>query len=215
MPWKNREAMARQVEAITDIGHFIFDLKSETYIYLSQGFARIQGVDIDEYAGMVKSRRDDMEDVHPDDYERLAEVYEQHRRSGDEFNVTYRIYRTDGELRWIREQGTSLRSTSGEAIQSVGVIQDITGQHQTEQHLREARDNLESMVKNRTRKLADTVGQLEDEIFERKKIAAELDFLANHDALTGLPSLRLCKDRLETFPCRRPAQAANVRGHVS
>ena len=133
----------------------------------------------------------------PDDYERLAKVYEQHRHSGAEFNVAYRIYRSDGELRWIREQGTSLRSTSGEAIQSVGVIQDITGQQQTEQHLREARDNLESMVKNRTRKLADTVRQLEDEIFERKKIAAELDFLANHDALTGLPSLRLCKDRLE------------------
>ncbi len=35
------------------------------------------------------------------------------------------------------------------------------------------------------------------EIEEREKIAAELDFLANHDALTGLPSLRLCKDRLD------------------
>jgi diguanylate cyclase (GGDEF)-like protein len=52
-------------------------------------------------------------------------------------------------------------------------------------------------VKSRTRKLADTVRQLEDEIKERKKITAELDFLANHDALTGLPSLRLCKDRLD------------------
>ena len=35
------------------------------------------------------------------------------------------------------------------------------------------------------------------EIENREKIAAELDFLANHDALTGLPSLRLCKDRLD------------------
>ena len=42
-----------------------------------------------------------------------------------------------------------------------------------------------------------TVKQLEKEIEEREKIAAELDFLANHDALTGLPSLRLCKDRLD------------------
>jgi len=36
---ENREAMARQVESITDIGHFIFDLQAESYIYLSQGFA--------------------------------------------------------------------------------------------------------------------------------------------------------------------------------
>ena len=41
---ENREAMARQVESITDIGHFIFDLKTESYVYLSQGFAKIHGV---------------------------------------------------------------------------------------------------------------------------------------------------------------------------
>jgi len=90
-----------------------------------------------------------------------------------------------------------LRSPSGEIIQSIGVLQDVTAQINTEQSLREARDSLEVMVKRRTRKLADTVNQLEEEITERKKIAAELDFLANHDALTGLPSLRLCKDRLD------------------
>jgi diguanylate cyclase (GGDEF)-like protein len=49
----------------------------------------------------------------------------------------------------------------------------------------------------RTRELANTVQQLQVEIEGREKIAAELDFLANHDALTGLPSLRLCKDRLD------------------
>jgi len=194
---ENREAMARQVESITDIGHFIFDLQTESYVYLSQGFASIHGVSVEEYSSMVKSRGDDMEDLHPEDYAMMSDVYERHRRTGEEFNVEYRIYRTDGELRWIREHGTALRSAGGEISQSIGVIQDITRQYNTEQNLREARDTLESMVKSRTRKLADTVRQLEDEIKERKKIAAELDFLANHDALTGLPSLRLCKDRLD------------------
>jgi diguanylate cyclase (GGDEF)-like protein len=152
---------------------------------------------VEEYESMVKSRVDDMDDVHPEDYPMLSETYERHRRTGEEFSVEYRIYRTDGELCRIREQGTAVYSASGEVIQSIGVIQDITRQYQTEQNLREARDTLESMVKSRTRKLADTVQKLEDEIREREKIAAELDFLANHDALTGLPSLRLCKDRLE------------------
>lgn len=194
---EHREALARQVEAITDIGHFIYDLVSETYIYISQGFARIHGVSVDEYNSMVSSREDDVEDVHSEDYAELMSVYDRHRRDGEDLNVEYRIYRSDGELRWIREQGTAIRAANGEVIQSIGVLQDVTEQICTEQSLREARDTLEMMVKNRTRKLANTVKQLEGEIKEREKIAAELDFLANHDALTGLPSLRLCKDRLD------------------
>ena len=194
---ENRDALTQQVEAVTDIGHFIYDLTNETYIYLSQGFAKIHGVTVDEYKSMVSSREDDVEDVHHDDLTNLMEAYDRHELDGEDLNVEYRIHRSDGELRWIREQGTALRSSSGEVIQSIGVLQDITEQIKTERSLREARDTLEAMVKSRTRKLADTVKQLEGEIKEREKIAAELHFLANHDALTGLPSLRLCKDRLD------------------
>ena len=194
---ENRDAMAQQVESITDIGHFIFDLVSETYTYLSRGFARIHGVSVEEYRSMVGSRLDDVEDLHPEDYDRVIEVYARHKEEGDDLNIEYRIYRSDGAIRWIREQGTAVRGPGGEPRQSIGVIQDITDQKSIEKSLREARDSLEQMVKNRTRKLAATVKQLEAEVEQRKKIAAELDFLANHDALTGLPSLRLCKDRLD------------------
>ncbi len=194
---ENRDAMAQQVESITDIGHFIFDLLAEKYTYLSNGFARIHGVSVEEYKSMVNSRLDDVEDLHPDDFDRVVEVYARHKQDGDDFNIDYRIYRSDGAIRWIREQSTAVAGPGGEPWQSIGVIQDITDQKSTEKSLREARDSLELMVKNRTRKLAATVKQLEAEVKERKKIAAELDFLANHDALTGLPSLRLCKDRLD------------------
>ena len=61
-------------------------------------------------------------------------------------------------------------------------------------------------------KLVNTVKQLEIEIEEREKATAELQFLANHDALTGLPSLRLCKDRLDQSlaDARRKRQTSAV-----
>jgi diguanylate cyclase (GGDEF)-like protein/PAS domain S-box-containing protein len=194
---ENRDALASQVEAITDIGHYIFNLQEENYHYVSEGFARIHGVSPEEYTSMISSRQDDVEDVHPEDCSRLAAVYDQHASEGEDFNVEYRIFRADGEIRWILEQGTAIRNKEQIIVQSVGVVQDITEQKNTEQKLRESRDSLETIVKNRTRKLVNTVKRLEAEVGEREKIAAELDFLANHDALTGLPSLRLCKDRLE------------------
>jgi diguanylate cyclase (GGDEF)-like protein len=93
--------------------------------------------------------------------------------------------------------GKALLMTHGIPEQTIGVMQDITEQKNSEQEIINARDTLEQQVVERTRELANTVQQLQVEIEEREKVTAELDFLANHDALTGLPSLRLCKDRLD------------------
>jgi len=208
---ENRDAMAQQVEAITDIGHFTYAPTTASYDDLSEGVAKIHGAAVDEYQSMVSSRADYIEDVHPEDQENLIEIYRKHDADGEDYKVEYRIHRSDGEMCWIREQGTALRSPSGE-FRSIGVVQDITQQIVTEQNLRDSRDSLEAMVKSRTRKLAETVKQLEGEIKEREKIAAELHFLANHDALTGLPSLRLCKDRLNQSlaEARRTGQMSAV-----
>ncbi|MEE8365248.1 MAG: diguanylate cyclase [Gammaproteobacteria bacterium] len=193
---ENRNVLAQQAESITDIGHFIYDLITETYVYISPGFARIHGVSCEEYLTRARSQEDDIADIHADDYARVVEIYEQHSRNGTEFSIDYRIHRADGEIRWIREQCIAHRLSNGIAQQSIGVLQDITEQKNTEAKLLETKESLEAMVKQRTQELESTVWLLREEVKERQKMAAELEFLANHDALTGLPSLRLCKDRI-------------------
>lgn len=192
-----RDALTQQAEEITELGYFNFDLESEKYNFISEGFARIHGVSRKAYLQSVNSRDDDMSDVHPDDYERLATEYRNHQEAGSQINIDYRIFRADGEIRWIREIGKVLRSADGRKPESLGVLQDITPQKEAETQMLEAQTKLELTVQERTRELAETVIRLQEEIAEREKISAELKYLADHDALTGLPSLRLCKDRLE------------------
>ncbi len=192
-----KDALANQAEAITEIGHFIYDEIKQKYLFVSPGLARIYGIDCEQIVTRLVSTEGSSEIIYADDLARVQKAYDKFLSEGGDWQVEFRLRRADGELRWVRETGRAYLMTHGIPEQSIGVLQDITRQKQSEQEIIGARDSLEQQVVERTRELANTVKQLQVEIEEREKIAAELDFLANHDALTGLPSLRLCKDRLD------------------
>ncbi len=209
---ENRELLAQQAESITDIGHYIYNEKAENYIYLSNGFARIHGCSVGEYKARKPSIEDDISDIHEDDRECVRGEYNHYMRTHEDCAIEYRILRADGAVRWVRELGTAHKVENGRILQTLGVLQDITPQKEVENKMLESQAMLEQKVAERTRELADTVKRLQEEITEREKISAELKYLANHDALTGLPSLRLCKDRLERslIESRRSQQMAAV-----
>ena len=217
-----REALAQQTEAITDIGHFIYNELVGVYTYISPVFARIFDTTAEDYMEKMLTAEADLNDIHKDDLAQVSAIYDRYDEDGEPYSVEYRITRVNGEERWINERCITYSSSEGKIHESLGVVQDITAQKRAEaellavqsslqatvarrtselaetvKQLETARDSLELQVDMRTRVLAQTVSQLESEIAEREKIEAELKFLANHDALTGLPSLRLCMDRLE------------------
>jgi diguanylate cyclase (GGDEF)-like protein/PAS domain S-box-containing protein len=181
-----REVLAQQAESITEIGHFIYNEQLTIYKYISPGFARILGVTPDQYRAKILTAEDDLNDIHEEDRFHVQQAYDQYDEDGVAYSVEYRIFRPNGEMRWVRERCVTYSEKNGETLESLGVLQDITHQQDTESRLLKAREKLES-----------TVTQLRDEIAAKEKIEAELKFLANHDALTSLPSLRLCMDRLE------------------
>jgi diguanylate cyclase (GGDEF)-like protein len=70
-------------------------------------------------------------------------------------------------------------------------------QEAAEGALREARDDLEERVQERTATLKETNLHLQQQIVERERAEERIRWQAHHDALTGLPNRTLFLDRLE------------------
>jgi PAS domain S-box-containing protein len=197
---ENRDAMAQQVETITDIGHFIWDIRSSRYRYTSPGYLRILGTEREPHEKKVNSLDDYLADIHEDDRELVAEAYRRHFEKNHQLNIEYRFVPGDGSERWIREKSVVIEDDTSGDNQVIGVIQEISEQKKSEQRLRDARDSLETEVEARTRKLTETVDRLNTEIGEREVISSELEvknaelerftYTVSHDLKSPLVTIR-------------------------
>jgi PAS domain S-box-containing protein len=82
--------------------------------------ARIHGVALADFDGHWEKF------VHPDDHDEVMKETKRMLESDEIFETEYRIVRSSGEARHIREHGIVSRDPSGRALRANGVVQDIT-----------------------------------------------------------------------------------------
>lgn len=86
-----------------------------------------------------------MSHIHPEDQEAAKKGFEDAFTSGKLY-LELRIYRRDGELRWINAQGRVIYNENNQPVRMLGVVADITERKSTEL-------DLERRVEERTQEL--------------------------------------------------------------
>ena len=81
-------------------------------------------------------------EVHPDDVDRCLERYAAAFDTRAEFEMEYRLRRSDGKYRWVADRGKPSFEADGSFRGYVGSCVDITEQKQSEERLIEANARL-------------------------------------------------------------------------
>ncbi|ELZ27462.1 HTR-like protein [Halosimplex carlsbadense 2-9-1] len=86
------------------------------------------------------------EDVlHPDDRDRMWEATQSALNGREPFEVTYRIWTADGEIRWMWERGRAISGDGGDIECIEGFITDVTERKEREQTLERYRSMVDAM----------------------------------------------------------------------
>ncbi|MGA2571333.1 MAG: PAS domain S-box protein [Terracidiphilus sp.] len=145
------ESEARFQELISAIREvfWIKEFGTGRILYASPAYEAIWGMPIEH---LYSTPLGWLDDVHEDDRQLLIDHFKEER--SEPYEITFRIRRADGELRWIRQRGFPVFDKEGNVVRFAGASADIT----------EAREANEEFIRTQ-RLLASIVNSSQDAIF--------------------------------------------------
>jgi len=191
---KESEARLRQLtEHLRDVV-WMHDADSFELVYCNAAFETIFGRPREV---LEKDPRAFLESVHEKDRERVAEAIRKLETGEEDLDEEYRIRKTGGKIRWVRDRGYAVRNEAGEIYRFVGTAEDISERKGAERELK---------------RLEREIGEAAEE--ERRRIARDL-----HDGLGGLLSAidlrhQILADLVSMGEMPDPAAAEMVSGMI-
>ncbi len=143
---RESEKRLRNAARIAKLGHFTWDVAAGKATFCDEEYARIVGVPVSEC--MQDTTDSYLERMHPDDRNRVADIYWQAYRDGLSIDYEYRLVRPDGEVRHIHEVAHPSFDDSGNVIDSFGAMQDITERVRIREELAEQEQRLYELGAN-------------------------------------------------------------------
>ena len=136
------EAYLAEAQRLSHTGSWAWSPPPGDIRYWSDECYRVQGFDP---KGGHPRFEEFLQRIHPEDQARVAKVIERAVREKEEFEFDYRIIHPGGEIRDARSIGHPILGPSGDLVEFVGTIIDVTDRRQAEEErerLREAQADL-------------------------------------------------------------------------
>ncbi|MDX6498087.1 MAG: hypothetical protein QOG23_1347 [Blastocatellia bacterium] len=135
--------LLKEAQRIAHVGHYVHDLETGVIIASDENY-RILGLQPQDSVRLSRA----FELIHPDDRARVHQERNEAVRTGQHFEVEFRMVRPDGEVRYIHSQGDVIRDELGQPQRTFGIAQDITERKLAEEELKKEKEVLEKIFDN-------------------------------------------------------------------
>lgn len=132
-PWTGPELLG----LLSNLPGMVYQCRNDaewTMVFVSAGCEALTGVAARDLIGNRLISFGEL--IHPDDRARVWETVQAALDVGEPFQVTYRICRPDGQVRWVWEQGSGIGGPRGGIDSIEGFITDITESAELERRVR-------------------------------------------------------------------------------
>jgi PAS domain S-box-containing protein len=127
---RRSETYLAEAQRLSHTGSWARDVAAGQYTHSSEEYARLFGFDPQRDR---PSRDDFLQRIHPEDRGRVAEVVEKATREQTDYEVDYRVVLPDGTMKCLHAVGRPVFSASGDLVQLVGTVMDVTERRQAEE----------------------------------------------------------------------------------
>ncbi|HEV8335786.1 MAG TPA: response regulator [Candidatus Polarisedimenticolia bacterium] len=118
-------------------------------VYVNARWAEIAGLALSEGLGDGW-----LGALHPEDRGRVLSEWKACSAAGRDINHEFRLQRSSGEIRWVHSFASPVRTSSGEATEYVGIVEDITRRKEIEGELERAKEEAEAAARMKSEFLA-------------------------------------------------------------
>ena len=111
-----------QAQQIASLGSWQLDLKNEN-LWWSKEVFRIFELDPESFTPTYHGF---MDIVHPEDRDYVKQAYTDSLKDKKPYEIEHRLVMSDGRVKYVNEKGETQFDEKGEALRSLGTVQDIT-----------------------------------------------------------------------------------------
>jgi PAS domain S-box-containing protein len=133
---RRNETYLAEAQRLTRTGSWALNVASSEFVYLSDQYYQIYGLDPDKGMTSLQAIR---QRLHPEDRAHVDAIGEKARSQGKSYELDYRIVLPDGIVKFIHSVARPVfNASSNSPVEYVGTVMDVTKREQAEKALRES-----------------------------------------------------------------------------